>query len=696
MATKIILISFFLMQSVFAVEELSTIDVSGTKEEKTFSESQESISVVKERELNRGDQENGLQALNSFANVQVNRNDNSFSIRGINSQGVTGFQKDNLASVMVDDIFQTNLSLSAGSFELWDLDHVEVYRGAQSTTQGVNSLAGSILLYHRAPGEEKETQAKLGLGTYGRKEIGGVINRKLGEKSSIRVSGNKDMTDGYIKNTATDNDKWGRRNKDHAVLDYKYDLSSDSSLRLNLKVLRHSTGGTYIQNDWKDDKVSEDQDYKRLSTNQQIGIYYDKRISEHWENRLILAGTRAKEERKADADGTETDTAGTRKEDEHDNFESIENILRYNRGSVKNAFGLHLHRFYVSSNYKFNLLFPVGGGVNTLVDTFQGDQRTRTLYSLYDSLHWKLTENHAVNLGGRLEIVKNKFGANIQARRTQDLGAGNNATLDALLADLSGPYEDTGSNQIFLPKLGYVYTTGANSLGAHYSQGYRTGGLSINRNRGEVKDYGPERTHNYELSWKYVKEKFYVTSNLFYTDWRDQQVQVSLTNAFYDTEIQNSSTSSLYGAELETSRDLENGDSVRLNVGHVKTRFMNFKTTTTNYNGNQFPDAAEWTSQLSYWKRLNDSFTLILIGRYLGDSYSNAENTRKSPEQYYLDTNLQWAYKSAVTEFYVRNVLNQRYRVFDGRPTSTTTPYQASYHRVNPPRELGIRTTFYF
>ncbi|MES2527327.1 MAG: TonB-dependent receptor [Bdellovibrionota bacterium] len=689
---------FFILFSTVAIaetEQLGVVEVNGNKEEKTFSESQESISVIKERELNRGDQENSIQALNSFANVQVNRSDNSFSIRGINSTGVTGFQKDNLASIMVDDIFQTNLSLSAGSFELWDLEGVEIYRGAQSTTQGVNSLAGSILLNHRKASQEKETQAKLGLGNYGRKEVGGVINRAVGEKSSVRLSFNKDMTDGFIRNGETGNDRWGQKNKDHAVLDYVYQLDSTSSLRLNLKALRFSTGGNYVQGDYKDDKVTEDQDYKRLTQNQQLGIYYDKKFSEHWSNRLILAGTRAEEDRKADADGTDANTAGTRKEDEHDNFHSLENILRYNKGSVKNAFGIHLHRYYLSSNYRFNLIFPIGGST-TLIDTFQGNEKYRTVYSLYDSLHLKLSEKHALNLGGRLEIVQNKFGANIQAKRTENLGAGTNAALDAQLAALSGPYDDTGMNKIFLPKVGYVYTTGAHALGAHYSQGYRTGGLSINRNRAEVKEYGPERTHNYELSWKHVKEKSYLTGNLFYTDWKDQQVEVNLTNSFYDTEIRNSSTSKLYGAEVESSTDLKNGDSVRINAGHVKTRFNSFKTSTRNYRGNEFPDAAQWTSQLSYWKRFNDSMTLILINRYVGDSYSNAENTRKSPEQFYLDSNLQWAKGIAVTEFYVRNIFNQRYRIYDGRPNSTTSPYQASYHRVNPPREFGVRTTFYW
>ena len=47
-----------------------------------------------------------------MSNVQVNRDNkgDTFSIRGIKNTGVAGYQKDNLASIMVDDVFQTDLA----------------------------------------------------------------------------------------------------------------------------------------------------------------------------------------------------------------------------------------------------------------------------------------------------------------------------------------------------------------------------------------------------------------------------------------------------------------------------------------------------------------------------------------------------------------------------------------------------------
>src|SRR5690606_30926068 len=128
--------------------DLGTINVTevrGNKDDKSFAKSNDSISILKPKNLNRGDLQNSIQLLNGFANVQTqsDRGGETFSIRGISDMGVTGVQKDNLASILVDDVFQSTLAVRAGAFENWDLESVEIHRGSQSTTQGVNSLAGN-------------------------------------------------------------------------------------------------------------------------------------------------------------------------------------------------------------------------------------------------------------------------------------------------------------------------------------------------------------------------------------------------------------------------------------------------------------------------------------------------------------------------------------------------------------------------
>lgn len=676
----ILTLAFVPTLSFSQVETLDTIEVRGNKDNKTFVESNESISVLKEKNLNRGDLQNSVQMLNGFANVQTqtDKNGDTFSIRGISDMGVTGYQKDNLASILVDDVFQTTLAVRAGSFENWDLEAVEIRRGAQSTDQGVNSLAGNILLYHKAPSATDEAVAKVGLGSFGRREAGVVLNKAISSKFAVRMSYNKEDQDGFIKNSTTGNDKWNERKKDHFVTDLAYKLSDSESLRLNMKVLRMHKGGSYAQ-DAKKYKVYEDQDFKEIINNQQAGLTYNKRFSESVSNKIILGASQSQSSEKSDEDGTAVNLAGTERDTGKDQFLSFENQLKYQSDKIKNVLGVHFHHYYLNNIYRMNLMFAA----NQIYPVVQEDTKYRDTYALFNSFNYDFDSHHSLNLAGRVEMVKNKFGNDISILSASPYAA------------LTGDHEDTSTNSVFLPKIGYTYKNQNYSLGTSYSQGYRTGGVSVNRWKATTHDYQPEKTHNYELSYKYLKERFVLAANTFYTKWNDQQVEVAFSNSF-DTQVQNASTSELYGAEVESSYRLQNQDSIRLNVGYVHTQFLSFNNNGKSFGGNDFPNASPLTGQASYWKSISDSWMLIFISRYISESWTDPNNTRWSPEQFYFDTNLQYVQEQYMVEFYTRNILDQKYRIFNGAPRTTTTPYLASYHRVSSPREFGARLNYYW
>src|SRR5690606_7121064 len=189
--------------SVFSQVQLESIEVSAVRSNKdgrSYLETNESVSILDETQLNRSDLANSVQMLNGLSNIQTqsDKNGETFSIRGISDMGVTGYQKDNLATILVDGVFQTQLALRAGSFENWDLSSIEIRRGAQSTDQGGNSLAGNILLYHKEAGQFDEGAANLAIGNFGRKEGAATFNKAISDKLFWRVSYNKELCDGYI------------------------------------------------------------------------------------------------------------------------------------------------------------------------------------------------------------------------------------------------------------------------------------------------------------------------------------------------------------------------------------------------------------------------------------------------------------------------------------------------------------------
>src|SRR4029078_2138556 len=59
---------------------------------------------------------------------------------------------------------------------LWDVDHVEVFRTPQTTTQGVNSIAGAIFVNTADPTFKREGRARLVGGTWRRRQASAVVS----------------------------------------------------------------------------------------------------------------------------------------------------------------------------------------------------------------------------------------------------------------------------------------------------------------------------------------------------------------------------------------------------------------------------------------------------------------------------------------------------------------------------------------
>ena len=159
----------------------------------------------------------------------------------------------------------------------------------------------------------------------------------------------------------------------------------------------------------------------------------------------------------------------------------------------------------------------------------------------------------------------------------------------------------------------------------------------------------------------------------------------------YDTQVMNAGSSKLYGAELEGQFLLSAKNSLSAGVGYVKTEFVDFKSATQDYAGNEFPLSPTWTGRLYHSYYATDTLTINSILRYLSKSYNTAENDSTAPEQYYLDMSAQYLLPSMnlILEGYVKNVLNKKYVLY-------SHTYLEEYVQVSTPNEYGVRATLMF
>ncbi|HEX8404903.1 MAG TPA: TonB-dependent receptor [Duganella sp.] len=119
----------------------------------------------------------------------------TIAIRGIsNTFSQIGVSKP--VAVVVDDVFIPRNS--AASFELFDLDSINVLKGPQGTLFGRNVTGGAIVITTRPPAlDARAAQAQLSLGNMGERLFNGLISTPLSDTAAIKFSTSLRERDGY-------------------------------------------------------------------------------------------------------------------------------------------------------------------------------------------------------------------------------------------------------------------------------------------------------------------------------------------------------------------------------------------------------------------------------------------------------------------------------------------------------------------
>jgi iron complex outermembrane receptor protein len=123
-----------------------------------------------------------------------------FYIRGL---GNTDFDlaASQPVSVIMDDVVMENVILK--SFPLFDIESVEVIRGPQGTLFGRNTTAGIVKFGSAKPRQDFDAYTKIGVGSYGMRNMEGAVGAGLTDALSARVSLLSQHRDDWVDNTFT-------------------------------------------------------------------------------------------------------------------------------------------------------------------------------------------------------------------------------------------------------------------------------------------------------------------------------------------------------------------------------------------------------------------------------------------------------------------------------------------------------------
>ncbi len=126
-------------------------------------------------------------------------NNASITLRGV---GLNDFNDNNEApvAVYVDEVYQG--ALAGQTFQLFDMQRVEVLRGPQGTLYGRNATGGLVHFITARPTVETEAYGDLTYGSNNQIKFEGAVSGALTDKVQGRLSFATNHYDGYVENRA--------------------------------------------------------------------------------------------------------------------------------------------------------------------------------------------------------------------------------------------------------------------------------------------------------------------------------------------------------------------------------------------------------------------------------------------------------------------------------------------------------------
>jgi len=122
------------------------------------------------------------------------------TIRGV---GLNDYNSNNNPSTAahVNEVYMASSAYL--SFQLFDIERIEVLKGPQGTLYGRNSTAGTVNFITARPTEELDASMEVGYGNYNTLDVRGHISNKITENLSGRFAFMTRNSGGHIENDGT-------------------------------------------------------------------------------------------------------------------------------------------------------------------------------------------------------------------------------------------------------------------------------------------------------------------------------------------------------------------------------------------------------------------------------------------------------------------------------------------------------------
>lgn len=647
---------------------LETVIVIGEKTERSLKDTTSSVSVITEEALSSMQYLSVTDIVSDISNVVV-LSGSVPDIRGVSGNGsasgfnsFTGGSKARVTT-LVDGVAEPFIADLTGDTGLWDIEQIEVFRGPQSTSNGRNSIAGSMYIKTKDPVFEQEGAVRVG-----------YRNEDRYLDTSVMLSG--PLIDNQLAYRITAQHLDGDTNsdlKEFPANPTSFDLNALETERYRGKLLWTPTEQLsallsfsknreqgfsgrryYADNDpWQFKPTF----YRDMDTNAETTSL---KLNYALNDVVSLEVLAAYMDYQWGYDGYEATPAAEQQLVMDENNRTLDAKLNFGNTDER------VHGFVGLAYFDREQDFVSEGST-----VYFGDDRSES-NAIYSEVTYALTDVLNVIAGLRVE------------RETQDRYF--NLSNGRIEAELDR------SKTITLPKLVFQYVLNdETTLSFGVRKGYNPAGGALAFVEGDYYYFDEESVTTYEASVRsaFAEGSIYLNANFFYNEYSDYQ---AFSSARVITNLDEVVT---YGAEFELVASVTPQWQLRAGLGLLNSDIRNAGENYAEVEGNELNSAPQVTANVSseYW--FTDAFSASVSANYVDEYYGDFNNTRERVAGDYTLVKVSAGYE--VEDWVIKAFVNN---VFDAKERTLREPPSArnpdGFAAIVDPRHVGVSATYQF
>lgn len=658
--------------------ELDTVKVSADFRQLDLMQIPSAITVVDENAIKQRNADHLESILSLAPNVNFAAGSSRgryFQIRGIGERSQFIDPINPSVGLIIDGIDMTGLG---GAATLFDVEQVEILRGPQGTAFGANALAGAINIKSKQPTKETEGYLEAKTGNYNSQGLGGAISGSLNNNVQARFAINQFKTDGYIKNIHLNKDNTNNINETVARGQLVWQINPSNDLNISLLKTDINNGYDAFSLDntretYSNKPGKDEQDTSALS------MKWASTLSSAIDLEFTASGSQNKSTYGYDEDWAYGEYTWF-DDDDADGY-TADPCDTSQGACLADIDGYSTEDYYIRDNDRQSMEIRLLSGatgrifnestqwVAGLITTNKNETLDRNYTYPSDNIDSKFNSKTTAiysELSTQIShLTSITYGLRIENR---DYDYRDSYNLDLQGSELLNGGKITIESLIDQNHITYI----------NFAKGYKAGGINVHPILdNSIRDYKTESNYSTELGLKssLFTDKLKTKIALFYVHRDDQQVKQSfpyLDNGKpkFKDYIANATEGRNYGFELEGNLEINEKLQWALNIGYLKTEFIDFSfdeldanknTITITKDGREQAHAPEWSALSSLHFSPSQNWSLTIEAEGKDSFYFSNSHDSKSNAYSLLHSRIEYSKDSLTIALNGRNLTDKEY-----------------------------------